>query len=110
MAKYIEREKVLGTIDELQRVCVSEVPDDKIEIYNDVFEEVYNKIAKIIAVDVRPERHGRWKWDNEGYLRCSECTQKAPYVTQYQDEPMTTETNYCPNCGALMDLDGEDNG
>ena len=57
------------------------------------------------AADVAPVRRGRWIWADDGYCRCSECTQKAPVVRQYQDEPMTTMTNYCPNCGAKMDLE-----
>lgn len=55
------------------------------------------------AVDVRPERHGRWVWADDGYLRCSECTQKAMWVQPYEDEPMQEETNYCQYCGAKMD-------
>lgn len=55
------------------------------------------------AADVAPVVHGRWIWADDGYLRCSQCGQKAPVLTQYQDEPMTTATDYCPNCGAKMD-------
>ena len=51
---------------------------------------------------LEPVKHGRWVWDDDGYCRCSNCTQKAPVTTQYQDEPLTTMTNYCPNCGAIM--------
>ena len=50
--------------------------------------------------------HGEWIWADDGYLRCSNCHQKAPVMTQYQDEPMTTATYYCPNCGCRMDLEG----
>lgn len=57
------------------------------------------------AVDAEPVRHARWVWADDGYLRCSECTQKAPTTTQYQDEPIQTATSYCPNCGAKMDGD-----
>ena len=50
----------------------------------------------------RKQSVGEWVWDDDGYCRCSVCTQKAPVTTQYQDEPMTTATKYCPNCGARM--------
>ena len=60
--------------------------------------------CKVYYAD-EPVRHGRWIWADDGYLRCSECTQKAPITTQYQDEPIQTATNYCPNCGAKMDGD-----
>ena len=66
-----------------------------------------NDIARFPAVDAEPVRHGRWEWADDGYLRCGECTQKAPTTTQYQDEPIQTATNYCPNCGARMDVEVE---
>lgn len=53
-------------------------------------------------------RHGRWFFASDGYLRCSECAQKAPVVQPYQDEPVTVATNFCPFCGALMDMDEDD--
>lgn len=58
------------------------------------------------AVDTAPVVHARWVWADDGYCRCSNCTQKAPVMTQYQDEPMTTMTDYCPDCGAKMDKEG----
>ncbi|VYS75813.1 Uncharacterised protein [uncultured Anaerotruncus sp.] len=63
-------------------------------------------IKEMPAADVAPMVHGRWIWANDGYLRCSNCHQKAPVMTQYQDEPMTVATDYCPNCGCRMDLEG----
>lgn len=66
------------------------------------------KIDDAPAVDAEPVRHGRWVWADDGYLRCSLCKQKAPTTTQYQDEPIQTATDYCPNCGAKM-TDGDVN-
>ena len=63
-------------------------------------------IKEMPAADVAPMVHGRWIWANDGYLRCYNCHQKAPVMTQYQDEPMTVATDYCPNCGCRMDLEG----
>lgn len=60
-------------------------------------------VASAPAADVEPVRHGRWIWRDDGYSVCSVCGQKAPIVPQYQDEPITVQTNYCPNCGAKMD-------
>ena len=57
--------------------------------------------CKVYYAD-EPVRHGRWIWADDGYLRCSKCTQKAPVTTQYQDEPIQTATDYCPNCSADM--------
>lgn len=62
-------------------------------------------IAETKTLKVKPVVHGRWIFADDGYMRCSECTQKAPVVQPYDDEPTTTATNYCPNCGAIMDLE-----
>lgn len=60
------------------------------------------------AADVAPVVHGRWEWADDGYCRCSECRQRAPVVygaliEDYQDEPQTVMTYFCPHCGAMMD-------
>ena len=68
---------------------------------------VLSAIGSTPAVDAESVRHGRWIWADDGYLRCSKCTQKAPTITQYQDEPIQTATSYCPNCGARMDAEVE---
>ena len=55
------------------------------------------------TVDAEPVRHGSWKKDK--YTKeCSEC--KSTY---WRREGV--EWNYCPECGAKMDLEeGEENG
>ena len=61
-------------------------------------------IDSIPAADVAPVRHGRWEWlgrraveyGYEKHLRCSVCG----WTKWYYD------ANYCPNCGAKMDLEG----
>ena len=57
------------------------------------------------TLDIVPVVHGKWVFADDEYLRCSECTQKAPVVQPYDDEPTTTATNYCPYCGAIMNLE-----
>ena len=52
------------------------------------------------AADVAPVRHGWWTWNEEGeidweqFYRCSNCGDKEYW-----------ESNFCPNCGAKMDLE-----
>lgn len=68
---------------------------------------VHRKIQQLIAdtPTVDAVVHGRWYWDDDGYCRCAKCHQKAPVIRQWDDEPFTTMTNYCPHCGAKMDGD-----
>lgn len=55
------------------------------------------------AADVAEVVHGKWFWADDGYCRCSECTQKAPLVQPLDDEPEAVMTKYYPNCGKKMD-------
>ena len=53
-------------------------------------------------VEVSPVRHGRWIETGKGLLgtasyKCSDCEFPMPFYNGY---------NYCPNCGAKMDLEG----
>ena len=56
-------------------------------------------IDQIPAADVEPVRHGRWGKKQGGFwefANCSVCGQKTATVG--------IPPNYCPNCGAKMDL------
>lgn len=60
-----------------------------------------DKIKSIPAADVEPVRHGRWipaVHVGDCCYRCSEC--------QFlRDAYLIDIGNYCPNCGAKMDLE-----
>lgn len=49
------------------------------------------------AADVESVKHCTWKYDSQGNTYCSDCFSGTG--TQY-------EYDYCPNCGAKMDLEG----
>ena len=57
-------------------------------------------ISDMPAADVAEVVHGRWIWNEEGeidwdqFYRCSNCGDKEYW-----------ESNFCPNCGAKMDLE-----
>ena len=62
------------------------------------------EFATVNAVEVV---HGEWSTIEDDYcgmtaLHCSECNQEY----WFEDEPPTKIYNYCPNCGAKMDGDG----
>ena len=55
-------------------------------------------VATAPTADVAPVRHGRWlcvDTDTEQFFLCNRCKKKEYW-----------ESNYCPNCGAKMDLEG----
>ena len=57
-------------------------------------------IRELPAADVAEVVQGRWIWNEEGeidweqFYRCSNCGDKEYW-----------ESNFCPNCGAKMDLE-----
>ena len=58
----------------------------------------------IPTIEAEPVKHGRWVYDScEMEFFCSVCSREAPVgMTTYHI------TNYCPACGAKMDLEVSD--
>ena len=106
MTEYIEREAIIQAAE-----------------YDSNFNLVVpvKSIQRFPAADVAPVRHGRWEWfeewnpstpdhpiECEDYgWRCSECkTALEDLVYGIFDDPdEELKLNYCPNCGARMDLE-----
>ncbi|MDD7647532.1 MAG: hypothetical protein PUJ35_09875 [Ruminococcus bromii] len=78
-------------------------------------------IESILAADVAPVRHGRWKFGkdlpdsfgsiskNKYHLYCSECRNQAFNKTADNDYDFDMDTPFCPWCGAKMG-GGDENG
>ena len=84
MAEYINREAAIRALlnDSPEQVGYSR-------------ENAADCIRFMDAADVAPVRHGRWLHRKNGVAYCSEC----------EVDTVEDETNYCPNCGATMDLE-----
>lgn len=62
------------------------------------FETLVSDLRDMKAADVAPVMHGRWlcvDTDTEQFFLCNRCKKKEYW-----------ESNYCPNCGCKMDLEG----
>ena len=92
MDEYIKREYAVDAVLDVYY----DTPD--IDLSGEKFEAA---ILKIPVADVAPVRHGRWKTnsDRPDSLICSRC--KCGF-DMWKHDPH----NYCPNCGAKMDLEG----
>lgn len=104
MAEYISREEVL---DNSNIITVHTKEYGSIEVIP------VDAIADIELADVKDVKHGRWidiyeYCEKNGYVPsgmgiyywCSEC-----------DKSEQKTSDFCPNCGARMDLkDGDTNG
>ena len=68
------------------------------------------KEQKPPTVDAVPVKHGRWIYKPNVYddstYECSECGE--PW-TLIEGTPQENGMKYCPNCGAKMDLEEEEN-
>ena len=96
MCEYIKREYAVDAVLDVYY----DTPD--IDLSGEKFEAA---ILKIQAADVAPVRHGRWVLDEKRYVvYCSECSAPVSYYPNIKD--VRDENHYCPNCGAMMDLEG----
>ena len=93
MAEYIEREALLREIERREALMVG----DKLVSVDAMKSFIKNRPA----ADVATVRHGRWfqtaKWWQGGsaWKQCSECGILH-----------LGKSNFCPNCGCKMDLEG----
>ena len=97
MAEYIKKADVLKYLS-ARRNQVLKSPlstlDAKFEVM-EIFDFVDHRVE---SADVAPVRHGRWlcvDTDTEQFFLCNRCKKKEYW-----------ESNYCPNCGCRMDLEG----
>ena len=91
------------TTDYIRRESVGNLCLKNLEIINGRcyvnMEELLNLVDGIPAADVEPVRYGRWGKKQGGFWEfaaCSLCGEKTPTVGIIP--------NFCPNCGAKMDL------
>ena len=95
MAEYIKRENVLAKIDEFVKQNIAHgFPVDVFDI-----EMMKKMVEELPAADVAPVVHGR----SVNGCQCSVCGDRhGPYNSRHRPY-----YNYCPNCGAKMDIDKE---
>ena len=93
---YIERESAIKSLlnDSPEQVGYSR-------------EDAADCIQYMDAVDVAPVRHGRWIEPSRLYYgakqyECSLCYSD----TFWKKHNITVKYPHCPNCGAIMDLEG----
>lgn len=106
MTEYIEREKVLKTLEEIKSEKEKQFEkrtiffEDLLTVNNeiDAIESVIEIIKKEIpTADVQPVKCGRWMCGDSRYPYCSEC--RRTLITGIV-------TEYCPRCGAKMNKNG----
>lgn len=92
MAEYIERKTLIKQFCERCNEEMSEMPCEPPECF------AMEIIKAIPSADVAPVRHGRWVYNGIPDSILSGCSLCGFSCGAYS-------FNYCPNCGARMDLD-----
>ena len=99
MTEYIEREAIS---EEIRKYYYKNPPNSS---YGEGFDRGLDRAQRAIldapAADVAPVRNGRWVPTKAPFMNecedCSVCGYRTVWGHRY---------NYCPNCGAKMDLEG----
>ena len=103
MPEMIDKAKLLEYLAAIK-------PDEYVSAYGeaavDVINHVETYVSEMPTIEAEPVRHGRWSvkvldiggGDKIRMLQCSKCSRNA-----------NMKSDFCPNCGALMD-GGADNG
>ena len=128
MKEYIEREALMRQIKEIH--CAECNSYHGVRCRACWVDDTFGYIESEPSADVAQVRHGRWieheETPDDAYRhhKCSECNVNAPFdynMREDWDEGMDGEwdllglvddginehlTDYCPNCGAKMDLEG----
>ena len=99
MSDYISREAAIEKLRKAADCANCDVGAGGLCGFCDI-ENAARSINGIPAADVEPVRHGRWGKKQGGFWEfaaCSLCGEKTPTVGIIP--------NFCPNCGAKMDLE-----
>ena len=97
MYEYINRDAVHDLVRSLTKYAWASPVRNEQRVTVDA-DDVQFGVDKIPSADVAPVQHGRWlcvDTDTEQFFLCNRCKKKEYW-----------ESNYCPNCGAKMDLEG----
>ena len=110
MSELIERKEAIEAIKKYGKDALS-AGRKHIDQVDDIV-ELCNMLAALPAVDAAPVVHGEWIGESDGYAdgelvydvwNCSKCDY---CIDDGTDNPELLP-NYCPNCGAKMDGEGD---
>ena len=100
MVEYIDKDNAL------LQLTGSNLPKDR----DSYIALVEKRLQDIPAADVAPIIHAEWSHQHDDYFDWWECT-NCGYGEEGEmqfTEGVDVRTNYCPHCGAKMEVDYED--
>lgn len=115
MAEYIEREKVIGILNDnirnsAIRSAVNGYPEECFDGWTDAVSEAITEVEGIPAADVRPERHSYYRiliantfMGRLGKNRDPIFQDRVSYVCAECGRGTIVKDKFCSHCGAKMD-------
>ena len=106
MAEYIDREALIKAIDNNFAKLDMDVCNPPYYYgANDEYADVRLIIHKQPTADVQPVKRGKWIEDDNCFHHCSECKKNTIRdIDDYGCECGEFLTDFCPNCGADMQI------
>lgn len=106
MPRYIDAETIPALFNEKFKETQKLIEAGETQLDN--LAEGFAEAEKIVlfkapTADVHEAKHGRWLFGRFGYGWCSECHECGLDTSE-----LDAAGNYCPNCGAKMDLEPEE--
>ena len=102
MAEFISKNRIFDLIHAVNSVHGFTSYEDYVGLLKDV--------EASTNADVQLVKHGKWEYyKNNGIFDIHKCTLCGEKYEMYMDIEPTTIYKYCPNCGARMIKDGEQN-
>lgn len=110
MAEYIDRDELLKELKEHHDNIMTHPDIEKATKWREAI--CYNRTLEVLkeapTADVVEVKHGEWEaghyeggiFDGTNFEKCSVCQ----FERLFEDVNFKTTYNYCPNCGAKMDL------
>lgn len=101
MTEYVDREALLNELEKINPVDYGWIGDYEVHLgCRNCLRDCKSTVNTLQSADVAPVVHGRWETnsDRPDTLICSVC--KCGF-DMWKHDPH----NYCPNCGAKMDLE-----
>lgn len=95
MTDYIERDRLMS---EIEKSVEAAVQDGNL-VVADAFETMRDLVYAFPAADVRPVVRGRWVDEPDSNRMCA-CSLCGQWITKELSDCF----NYCPNCGADMNI------
>ena len=103
MTEYIEREKLEAELNHRLSFLMAE--NSEYDHYTSGYDEAVDTVEKFpSAADVMPVVHGQWDESKEHIYLPNGCKEWINFYCSGCEAPNNSPTDYCPNCGAKMDI------